>query len=57
MEGSGIDEAGTSATLLRRLRPLIPDGSAAPVSGWRDDLRLFAMTWTIGFLFFLLLIA
>ncbi len=26
-------------------------------TGWRDDLRLFAVTWAIGFLFFLILFA
>ena len=40
---------------IRQLRLLISSSAgedeAAP--GWRDDLRLFAVTWAAGFLFFL----
>lgn len=56
MDDSGINEGGTTG-LLKRLRPLIGDLDAAPAPDWRADLRLFAFTWTAGFLFFLLVIA
>lgn len=51
-----MDEGGTTA-LLRQLRPLISEEGPVPASDWRGDLRLFCVTWAMGFLFFLLLIA
>ena len=47
-----------TATLIRRA-PAPPSAEpatiedAAPRSAWRDDLRLFAVTWAMGFVFFL----
>ncbi|WP_156678784.1 hypothetical protein [Sphingomonas profundi] len=47
---------------MRRLRAMVQgDGGDEPgvsaPGGWRDDLRLFALTWAAGFLFFLILLA
>lgn len=54
--------APLTAAMIRR--PL-PPAATEPVAsveqpahrGWRDDLRLFAITWAAGFVFFLAFIA
>lgn len=43
--------------MLRRLRVLIGSDAGETTPGWREDLRLFAVTWAVGFLFFLIVLA
>jgi hypothetical protein len=58
------DFAPLTAALVRRAR--VPDweaaereppADAATGPNWRSDVRLFAMTWAAGFVFFLTFIA
>jgi hypothetical protein len=56
MGDGGIDEAGSTA-MLRRLRALIGSEASEPAPDWREDLRLFAVTWAAGFVFFLIVLA
>jgi hypothetical protein len=56
MDDLGISEGGMKALRLR----VSAGGSqveSKAASQWRDDLRLFGLTWAAGFLFFLLVIA
>ena len=51
--------APLTAAMIRRAAPPavgpspIEPAAETPPSGWRDDLRLFAITWAAGFVFFL----
>ena len=45
-----------SATMARRLRTVVERARADTAWDWREDLRLFALAWAAGFLFFLILI-
>lgn len=54
--------ASLTAALIRRARPPVGaepgmiDAAVLP-SAWREDVRLFAVTWAAGFLFFLAFLA
>ncbi len=54
--------ASLTAAMIRRAPPPLADEPvaiepAAPASSWRDDLRLFAITWAAGFVFFMVFLA
>ncbi len=61
MPDSETEEAGAKVApfpAVGRLRELFAgNGVAERAPDWRDDLRLFALTWAIGFVFFLIVIA
>ena len=57
MDGDAQDDG--SAALARRLRIIVArqrGGNDGP-AGWRDDFRLFALTWAAGFVFFMIVFA
>ena len=60
MHAGESTHAPLTAAMIRRAAPLaaanaetFPPVEAAASSRWREDLRLFAVTWAMGFVFFL----
>lgn len=54
--------APLTAAMIRRASlaaepPAAAEQVAPSARGWRDDLRLFAVTWAAGFVFFLVFLA
>ena len=57
--------AALTDALIRRASTSFHDGcpdggaawQAAAAPGWREDVRLFAITWAAGFVFFLTFLA
>lgn len=66
MPATEPDYAPLTAAMIRRApplpmaKPVVAEqvavesiGAITPPSAWREDLRLFAITWVFGFVFFL----
>ena len=62
MSAAESGSAPLTAAMIRRAPPPAADGplpieAAAVSSAWREDVRLFAITWAAGFVFFLAFLA